>query len=170
MNNFKSGWYLIYTKPRHEKKVHTRLSELNINSFLPMRKEVSMWHDRKKIVDKPLFPSYVFIHLNDMKDYYDGMDADGTLYYVKSGKQVARVNNDVVDSIKLAVSQAKDIEVSTGYFQPGHKLVITEGALTGLSCEVVEYESSQKLLVRVDLLQRNVLLTMPEECLALMEN
>lgn len=169
MNNFKSGWYLIYTKPRHEKKVHTRLNELNVTSFLPTKKEVSMWHDRKKIVDKPLFPSYVFVYLNGMKDYYDGMDADGTLYYVKTGKQVARVSDEIVNNIKLAV-QTKDVEVLSGYFQPGHKLVITEGALTGLSCEVVEYESSQKLLVRVDLLQRNVLLTMPEEYLAFLEN
>lgn len=169
MNNFKSGWYLIYTKPRHEKKVHTRLNELKVTSFLPMKKEVSTWHDRKKIIDKPLFPSYVFIYLNGMKDYYDGMDADGTLYYVKTGKQIVRVGDEIVDNIKLAV-QSTDIEVSANNFQPGHKLIITQGALTGLSCEVVEYESSQKLLVRVDLLQRNVLLTMPQECLAMMQN
>lgn len=149
--------------------MHTRLNEMDVVSFLPMKKEVSMWHDRKKIVDKPLFPSYVFIYLNDMKNYYDGMDADGTLYYVKTGKQIAKVSDDIINNIKLAV-ETKDIEVSSDYFQPGHKLVITEGALTGLSCEVVEYESSQKLLVRVDLLQRNVLLTMPQECLALIEN
>lgn len=169
MSNFNSGWYLIYTKPRHEKKVHTRLNELNVTSFLPMRKEVSMWHDRKKIIDKPLFPSYVFVYLSDMKNYYDGMDTDGTLYYVKTGKQIARVSDDIVNNIRLAV-QTKDVDISCDYFQPGHKLVITEGALTGLSCEVVEYESSRKLLVRVDLLQRNVLLTMPEECLAFIEN
>jgi hypothetical protein len=35
MNNFRSGWYLIYTKPRHEKKVHEWLSDLNIYPFLP---------------------------------------------------------------------------------------------------------------------------------------
>lgn len=134
-----------------------------------MKKEVSVWHDRKKIIDKPLFSSYVFIYLSGMKDYYDGMDADGTLYYVKNGKDIARVSDEIVNNIKLAVL-SKDIEVSSDYFQPGNKLIITEGALTGLSCEVVEYESSQKLLVRVDLLQRNVLLTMPEHCLAQIDN
>lgn len=165
MENFKSGWYLIYTRPRHEKKVHTRLSELEIDSFLPTRKEISVWHDRKKIIDKPLFPSYVFIYLKDIKNYYDGMDAEGTLYYVKTGKKIARVNEDIVDNIKLATEKVSDIEISDSHFRPGHKLVITQGALTGLSCEVVEYENKQKLLVRVDLLQRNVLLTMPEEFL-----
>lgn len=165
MENFKSGWYLIYTRPRHEKKVNARLSELNIQSFVPMRKELSVWHDRKKYIDKPLFPSYVFIYLNDMKEYYYGLDADGTLYYVKTGKQVARVSDTVVNSIRLATENVKQIEVSEQYFRPGRKLVISQGALTGLSCELVQYDSKEKLLVRVDLLKRNVLLTLPEEYL-----
>jgi transcriptional antiterminator RfaH len=163
MNTFNTGWYLIYTKPRHEKKVHTRLTELKINSYLPLTKKLRTWHDRKKYVDEPLFPSYIFIYLNDMQTYYEGMDTEGSLYYVRYGKEIARVQDSVVNNIKLVSGQAKDPEVSDALFQPGRQLVISKGALTGLSCEVVEYNSKQKLLVRVDLLQRNILLTLPEE-------
>jgi len=162
MNKFLVGWYLIYTKPRHEKKLQARLAELQINAFLPTKKTLRKWHDRNKYVDDPLFPSYVFVFLNDMKSYYDGMDAEGALYYVRTGKQIARVNESVVNSIMLATNKAKEIEVSDDYFQPGRRLVVSQGALAGLSCEVVEYNSKQKLLVRVELLQRNVLLTLPE--------
>ena len=66
MSQFKVGWYLIYTKPHHEKKVYTRLLERNINAFLPLTKRLRSWNDRKKYIDEPLFPSYVFIYLNDM--------------------------------------------------------------------------------------------------------
>ena len=163
MSQFKAGWYLIYTRPNHEKKVHTRLTEQNINSFLPLTRQLSAWKDRKKYVDKPLFPSYVFIYLNDMRNYYDGMDTEGSLYYVKTGKDIARVSDSVVDSIKVATAQTNDIEVTDNYFEPGRKLVISEGALTGLSCEVVKSEQKEKLLVRVDLLQRSVLLTLNQE-------
>jgi len=165
MNSFRAGWYLIYTKPRHEKKVHARLSEIKINSFLPTRKALRSWHDRKKYVDEPLFPSYVFIYLDSMQNYYGGLDTDGFLYYVKSGKEIARINEAVVNNIRLAANQASEIEVSDDRFQPGRKLVINNGALTGLSCEVVQYNSKHKLLVRVDLLQRNILLTVPEDSL-----
>jgi transcription antitermination factor NusG len=163
MNIFRSGWYLIYTKPRHERKVHTHLTELNINSFLPTRKVLRTWHDRKKYVDEPLFPSYVFIYLNDMQAYYEGIDAEGSLYYVRSGKEIARVQDSVINNIKLVSEQTVEPEVSAAFFQPCRKMVITEGALTGLSCEVVQHNSKQKLLVRVELLQRSVLLTLPEE-------
>jgi transcriptional antiterminator RfaH len=163
MNTFHSGWYLIYTKPRHEKKVHAHLTEMKVNSFLPTKKILRTWHDRKKYVDEPLFPSYVFIYLNDMKNYYAGMDAEGSLYYVKTGKEIARINDTVLNNIKLATDQAKAIEVSDVFFQPGRRLVISHGALTGLSCEVIEYKGAHKLLIRVELLQRGVLLTVPEE-------
>jgi transcriptional antiterminator RfaH len=162
MNTFPSGWYLIYTKPRHEKKVYTQLTERNINSFLPLAKKLRTWHDRKKYVDEPLFPSYVFVYLNDLQNYYEGIDAEGSLHYVKIGKEIARVNEAVVENIKLVTGQAEDFEVSDERFQSGQKLVIREGALTGLSCEV-QLKYKKMLLVRVDLLQRSILLKMPAE-------
>lgn len=166
MKNFNAGWYLIYTKPRHEKKVHSHLTQMKINSFLPVTKKLRTWHDRRKYVDEPLFPSYVFIYLTDMQSYYEGMDTEGSLYYVKYGKEIARVKDSVVDSIRLVADRVQDPIISEDHIQPGRKLVISEGALTGLSCEVVQYNSKQKLLVRVDLLNRNILLALPKEHLA----
>ena len=163
MKNFCAGWYLIYTKPRHEKKVHSRLAELNINSFLPLTKKLKAWHDRKKYVDEPLFPSYVFVYLNDMQGYYQGIDTEGALYYVRAGKEIARVNDTVVNNIKLLVDRGSDIEVSASYFKPGQELLIRKGPLTGLSCEMVQLNGSRKVLVRVHLLQRNLLMLLPSD-------
>ncbi|OQP45859.1 antitermination protein NusG [Niastella yeongjuensis] len=165
MTTFRAGWYVIYTKPRHEKKVNARLAENHIHSFLPTRKTLRVWHDRKKIVDEPLFPSYIFIYLDNMQSYYRGADAEGALYYVRTGKEIARVGETVVNNIKLISGQADDIEISDNRFQPGRQLVISQGPLTGLSCEVVETSGNCRLLVRVELLQRSILLKLPEESL-----
>jgi transcriptional antiterminator RfaH len=162
---FNKGWYLIYTRPRHEKKIHTRLTEISINSYLPLRKKLHQWHDRRKYIDEPLFPSYLFTYLNDLQDYFKAIDNDGCLYYVKTGKDVATVNESVINNIKLLVNGAQELEVSDSRFQAGHKLVIGKGPLTGLSCEVVQYKDKEKLLVRVDLLQRNLILDLPKEFL-----
>lgn len=163
MNKFQVGWYLIYTRPRHEKKIHARLTEIEMKSFLPTKKSIRTWHDRRKIIDEPLFPSYVFVYLNNMRNYYDGINTEGALFYVKTGKEAARVCETVVNNIKLVTEQEGELEISHNYFQPGRRLVINHGALTGLSCEVVQYNGRRKLLVRVELLMRNVLLTLPEE-------
>jgi transcriptional antiterminator RfaH len=165
MNNFYAGWYLLYTMPRHEKKVHSHLMDRKIDSFLPTTKRLRTWHDRKKYVDEPLFPSYVFIYLKDMQSYYRGIEADGSLYYVRTGKEIARVNDSIVNSIRLLVDKSNDIEVSTTHFQPGQQLMIRQGPLTGLSCEMVQSNGDRKVLVRVLLLQRNLLVVLPPEYL-----
>ena len=148
--------------------MHDRLNELNITSFLPVRKALRVRRDRKKYVDEPLFPSYVFIYLKDMQCYYGGINSEGALYYVRTGQQITRVQESVINNIKLVTDQSNDLEVSEERFQPGRKLVISQGVLAGLSCELVEIDNHQKLLVRVDLLRRHLLLSLPSESLIAM--
>lgn len=95
MNTFTTGWYVMYTRPQHEKKVTIRLSELGFSCYLPIRKMLKIWHDRKKYVEEPLFQSYVFVHLNGIEDYYLGQHLPGVLQYVRFGKEVARVSEDL---------------------------------------------------------------------------
>ncbi len=54
-------WYAIHTRSRHEKQVDLFLSERGIETFLPLVHTLSRWKDRKKYVDLPLFPGYMFV-------------------------------------------------------------------------------------------------------------
>jgi transcription antitermination factor NusG len=116
-------------------------------------------------VEEPLFPSYVFIYLNDRQAYEKSLDMQGSMCYVRQGKEIARVNDTVVNNIRLATIQPSDIMVSDGFFEAGRTVVINRGALKGLACEIVEYGQKKKLLVRVTLLQRNILISVPEHYL-----
>lgn len=163
MSIFQIGWYLIYTKARHEKKVESRLADKQIECLLPMRKTFKNWHDRRKFVTEPLFPSYIFVYLRDMESYYGGMDTEGVLSYVKLGKAAVKVNETVVNNVRLIADKAADVEVSKDSFQPGHRLMIRQGPLSGVDGEMVTYKNKRQLLVRVELLQRNLLVTLPED-------
>jgi len=153
----------MYTRPRHEKTVSRRLSELNIKGYLPVTKTLRTWCDRKRFIEAPLFPSYVFVYLESMLHYNSGLDIEGVLHYVRFGKEVVRVSESIISNIQLIAEHGKDVEVSSEYFQPGQQLFIQRGPLTGLSCEIVRINGGQKILIRVNLLQRNLLLTMPAE-------
>lgn len=165
MTDFQAGWRVIYTKPRHEKKVTEQLSRLAVDAFLPTVKSLRKWSDRKKYIDAPLFPSYVFVNLQNDHNYVNTLDIDGVLYYVKSGNQVARVSAAIIDHIRLIVNKGLEIEVTAEYFQSGKCLLIRDGPFTGFACEVVQYKGKEKILVRIDLLQRSILLNLPQEYL-----
>jgi transcription antitermination factor NusG len=165
MQIFKQGWCVIYTKPKHEKKVSNRLTEIGIPNLFPTSKVLRTWHDRKKQIDSPLFPSYIFLYLTDMEMYYAALNTEGSLYYVRSGKEVARVREDTITNVKLLAAHLQELEISYDRFQPGEQLVIKEGPLTGLNCEIVDCSKTKKILVRVNLLQRNILTYCPPDFL-----
>lgn len=163
-----TGWYVIYTRPRHEKKVALQLSDFNIAYVLPTTRILRVWKDRKKYVDAPLFPSYVFVYLEDLETYYKILTLEGVLYYVRAGKDVAKVNENVIHNICLITREVSDtdIEISDDYFLPGKQVMINDGVLCGLTGEIVEVRGEQKMLVRMSMLQKNILVTIPCQYLA----
>lgn len=168
MNTFTSGWYLVYTRPRQENKVVNYLSQKQINHFLPKVKTVRQWHDRKKVVNMPLFPSYVFVNLSSEKDFYNVLNVDGVCSYVKHCNKAVIVPDNILLQMDLFVQNGEQISVSEYCFQAGQNLQIENGSLTGLSCEVVQFDGKDKILVRVDLLNRNLLVDLPLKYLSLM--
>ena len=58
-------WYAVQTRSRHEKKVDSFLSDKGVETFLPLINTLSRRRDRKKYIDIPLFPGYIFVHVNE---------------------------------------------------------------------------------------------------------
>lgn len=156
---------MIYTKPRHEKKVYQDLQIRQIDSFLPIKQSLKNWHDRKKLIDEPLFPSYVFLYINNVDTYYKSLSVDGAMYYVKEGAKPARVQEKVIANLRILMQSRSQMEVSTLKFEKGEKLLIAKGPLAGLNCELIKYAGRHKILVRVELLSRSILMAVAEDYL-----
>lgn len=166
MEVFTNGWYVAYTKPCHEKKAVTNLNKAGIKSFLPVLRKLRVRSDRRVYIQEPLFPSYVFVWLDGVKHYFTSLDMDSILYYVKVSGKMARVKDGIVNNLQLVIDQFNDkIEVTTEHIKQGTSFVISDGAFTGFCCEVVEHQSKERLLVRIELLKRNILLNVPIESL-----
>ncbi|MGZ4023417.1 MAG: transcription termination/antitermination NusG family protein, partial [Flavisolibacter sp.] len=58
-------WYAIYTRPRWEKKVAGLLVQKQIENYCPLNRVRRQWSDRVKIIEEPLFKSYVFVKIED---------------------------------------------------------------------------------------------------------
>ena len=59
------AWYVLYTSARAEKKAELKLQQMGIETFLPLHKVKRQWSDRVKIIDAPLFNSYIFVNCNE---------------------------------------------------------------------------------------------------------
>ena len=61
------NWYVLYTKPRHEKKVEKDLLGIGIDAYCPKRTEYRVWSDRKKKIEKPVLSSMVLVRIDEKK-------------------------------------------------------------------------------------------------------
>ena len=109
-------WYVIYTKPRNEKKVAERLQQIGISVYCPLITVVKQWSDRKKKVQVPLLNSYVFVNIND-KDRELVFQVSGVVRYLFWLGKPAVVREEEIlalqDSLKDTMSsyEVKDIKV-----------------------------------------------------------
>lgn len=104
-------WYAIYTKPRWEKKVDGILLRKEINSWCPLQKVQKQWSDRKKIVEEPLFKSYVFVRINmKSEERLKVLMTDGVLNFVHYLGKPAVIKDHEVDTIKKYLSE-KDAKI-----------------------------------------------------------
>ncbi|WP_103071079.1 UpxY family transcription antiterminator [Aquimarina sediminis] len=159
----KTGWYVLYVRSRHEKKVEKLLEENELESFLPMIETIRKWSDRKKIILKPLFPSYVFVKVKSAKDFNKALSIEGACAYIRFGREYARVKEEEILKIKLFTQsdEISDIETSHQTLKIGEIKKINYGSLSGLECEVLKVNNANKIIVRIDSLQQNIIAILP---------
>jgi len=64
------SWFALHVKPRHEFLVQIDLTRNGTEVFLPAINKISHWKDRKKRIDFPLFPGYLFARVHPVSDYF----------------------------------------------------------------------------------------------------
>ncbi|MBE7639081.1 MULTISPECIES: UpxY family transcription antiterminator [Salegentibacter] len=123
------AWYVLYTKPRTEKKVAQRLEEMGVAVYCPLITEIKQWKDRKKKLKSPLFKSYVFIQLKEQERNLV-FDVPGVVKYlfwlgkpaiVKDEEiEVIRkwLNGENVDDAKVdRLNEGDHISIKSGVFK-----------------------------------------------------
>ncbi|HEX9933724.1 MAG TPA: UpxY family transcription antiterminator [bacterium] len=141
-------WYALYVKPRHEKTVDSKLQEKCIESYLPLRRILKQWSDRKKWVEEPLFRSYLFIH-TDVKDRQRALYTHGVLKLVAFGDEPARVREDEISTIRRILAEKTDVE-SCPLVSVGDTVEIARGPLMGIRGRLEEIRGTGRLVMSID--------------------
>src|SRR5690606_12212796 len=93
------SWYVLYVKSKYEIKAASTLEKMGIETFCPVVKELRQWSDRKKMILKPLFNSYVFIKIKE-ENREQVFDVTGIVRYVYWLGKPAMVNDKEINTIK----------------------------------------------------------------------
>lgn len=58
-------WFVAYVRSCQERTVSRQLASLGIEHYIPVRKELRQWSDRKVLKERLLIPGIVFIHCTE---------------------------------------------------------------------------------------------------------
>lgn len=140
------NWYVVYTKPKWEKKVAEQLKSSGIACYCPLITQVRQWSDRKKKVEVPLFNSYVFVQLADSERNAVFQSVGVVRYLFWLGKP-AIVRDEEISVIKkwLDLSDGNDISVAS--VQVGDVIQLDSGPFSNQKAIVQEVNNTHYVLV-----------------------
>ena len=129
--------------------MHKALTQLGFESYCPLNKVRRQWSDRIKVVEEPLFKSYVFVHIEDTLRP-EIRYVDGVLNFVYWNKKPAVVKDEEIVAIKRFLSEYEDVEVKTIDVQPADEVVISAGVMMGAKGRVLRVMGNNIVEVRIE--------------------
>ncbi|MGM0417561.1 MAG: transcription termination/antitermination protein NusG [Thermodesulfobacteriota bacterium] len=163
-------WYVLHTKSRFENVVKDALLQKKIEAFLPTVIRMSRRKDRKKLIETPMFPGYIFVlsdrfapsHLNILK-------TTGAVRLLGFNNEPVPVKTEAVESLIL-FSGSKEI-ISTGRgFKKGEQVIIKNGPLAGVKGIFEKSSAGKKVIVQIDILGQYAFTEVEEDNVEFLNN
>jgi transcription antitermination factor NusG len=135
-----SKWYAIYTRPRWEKKVNSLLLEKGIECYCPLNKVRRKWSDRIKLIEEPLFKSYVFVKIKE-DDRTNVRMTNGVVNFVYWNGKPAIIREKEIDTIKRFLDEHEHVQAVKMDLKPNDRVVITAGPMMDKEGKVIEVKN-----------------------------
>ena len=148
VKNNNEKWYALVTRPKAEKKVCARFLAEGHHAYLPLLVTVKQWSDRKKKVEVPMIPSYVFVKTEE-KYLNDLLSDFGVVRVFKYLRKPAIIQDSEIEVLKTLTKDADSISVlATAAIFKGEQVKIVKGPFEGLQAECVQFQGKHRIVIK----------------------
>ena len=143
-------WLIVRTNSRAEKLVAERLTNIDIENYLPVRRILKQYKDRKKWVDEILIRGYVFVNIceTDRKKVFD---VGGITSFLFVNKKIAIVTEKEIELLKIFCI-LDEVKIESIGFEIGDAVEVIDGILIGMRGVLQESQNGNKLSVYIEAL------------------
>jgi transcriptional antiterminator RfaH len=153
----KKTWYLIYTKPRQEGLAQDNLIRQGYDVYLPRVRLMRKRQGRPVAMIEPLFPRYLFIHLDTQSDNWGPIRSTfGVASLVRFGNETAKVPDNFVAHLKAQEGLDGLHEGATPKMNLGDRMRVTEGPLKGYEGILLAKSGQDRVMLLLDMLGKEV--------------
>jgi transcription antitermination factor NusG len=102
--------------------------EKGLVSYCPLNKVRKRWSDRIKLVEEPLFKSYVFVQVQE-QEHQQVRAINGVLNFVYWNGKPAIVKEEEIDTIRKFLNEYFDVAVKPMNLQANQAVMVKRGLL-----------------------------------------
>lgn len=144
------NWYVLFVLGGQEKKITNYLNQQGFHAFLPMMEVLYRKQRKFHVVEKLMFPNYIFIE--SASDHVTFNDELQQIRNRKSGIiRELKFDNEGTPSlqpeekafIEKLIGRKKVMEHSIGYIE-GDRIVVMEGPLQGMESRIVHIDRHKR--------------------------
>lgn len=169
MNSVQKIWYALYTKSRNEKRVALFLKEQEVEHYLPLIKKHRQWSDRKKIVEEPLFASYIFVHIYE-KEHWQILKIPGVVKFITfEGKKIP-VRDLEIEAIRIYTENGEELITNEADFSPGKQVKVIRGQFKDIQGRLIQILGKQRVKIEIEAIGKSVYLKIPMSSLQIETN
>ena len=163
-----TAWYVVRTKPRNETRAAEHLARQGFSIYLPRYLKRRRHARRTDTVLAPLFPSYLFVSFNILRDRWTSIRSTlGVVNLISRDSAPVPVPAGIVDGIRKQEDDRGFIRlIKRCALRPGEKVVITAGAFVDQIGLLANYSDDERVTVLLSLLGRSTTVTFPLDCIA----
>lgn len=147
-------WYALYTRSRHEKIVTEELQKKQLETFLPLRKITRQWSDRKKIIEEPLFKSYLFVR-TPYVERWNILNTTGVVCFVGKKSDPVEIPEADLRAVKQFIEKGIQVDPFP-YLKEGQRVYIRSGPFKGVEGFVVRKDKHCRLVISLDALMQSI--------------
>lgn len=122
------NWYAVYTKPRWEKKICAQLERKGLVYYCPMNKVRKKWSDRYKVIEEPLFKSYVFVCVSEEEKTRVRL-TDGVMNFLYWNGKPAIIREQEIEVIRKFLNEYTDVQAKPVQLENGQKVRVKTGLM-----------------------------------------
>ena len=148
-------WFVVQSKCNQEAVAEVNLERQGYEAYCPRIIQKCRFRGRWKKLIKPLFPRYLFVHLEQgLDDFTPIRSTFGVTGLIRFAGVPQAVTPGVVEEIKSREDDKQRIVVGRPRWQPGEEVEIVDGALSGLKGLFLAERGEERVVILLEMLGR----------------
>jgi len=160
----KKEWFVVFSKPHREEFAQSHLRLKGLETFFPRLMLPRFTYKSKRIV--PLFPNYLFVHVDLARDYDRVRWAPGVKSFVHFGSVPAPLDDNFAEDM-LKQANCDGIIPAQSDLKIGQEVQIRAGSFEGLPGVVQRTPDARgRVRLLMELLSRRIAVEIPVQLIS----